>query len=96
MYQKPTQAKRLFFDVIPKNVDEYLTHVSKYPEQDEKTRLSNPAWHIHNGQPPAEDAHLSYNILLNLAGVCNTEDKDVLWHFIRVIDPRRHLRMRQL
>ena len=22
MYQKPTQAKRLFFDVIPKNVDE--------------------------------------------------------------------------
>ena len=82
MYQKPTQAKRLFFDVIPKNVDEYLTHVSRYPEQDKKTRLSNPAWHIHNGQPPAEHAHLSYNILLNLAGVCNTEDKDVLWHFI--------------
>jgi len=82
MYQKPTQAKRLFFDVIPKNVDEYLTHVSKYPEQDDKTRLANPAWHIHGGEPPAEDAHLSYNILLNLAGVCNTEDKDVLWHFI--------------
>lgn len=82
MYQKPTQAKRLFFDVIPKNVDEYLTHVSKYSEQDDETRLANPAWHIHGGQPPAEDAHLSYNILLNLAGVCNTEDKEVLWHFI--------------
>lgn len=82
MYQKPTQAKRLFFDIIPKNVDEYLTHVSKYPDQDEKTQLSNPAWHIHNGNPPSEDAHLSYNILLNLAGVCNTEDKNVLWHFI--------------
>jgi len=82
MYQKPTQAKRLYFDVIPKNVDEYLTHVSKYPEQDEKTRLTNPAWHIHGGEPPSEDAHLSYNILLNLAGVCNTEDKAVLWHFI--------------
>jgi lysyl-tRNA synthetase class 1 len=82
MYQKPTQAKRLYFDVIPKNVDEYLTHVSKYPEQDEKTRLTNPAWHIHGGEPPAEDAHLSYNILLNLAGVCNTEDKAILWHFI--------------
>lgn len=82
MYQKPAQAKRLFFDIIPKNVDEYLSHVSKYPEQDEKTQLANPAWHIHSGQPPAEDAHLSYNILLNLAGVCNTEDKAVLWHFI--------------
>ena len=82
MYQKPTQAKRLFFDVIPKNVDEYLSHLSKYPKQDQKTQLANPAWHIHNGHPPVEDAHLSYNILLNLAGVCNSEDKDVLWHFI--------------
>ncbi|MDA0241478.1 MAG: lysine--tRNA ligase [Proteobacteria bacterium] len=82
MYQKPHQAKRLFFDVIPKNVDEYLTHLSKLPEQDMKTRLTNPAWHIHSGDAPVEDAHLSYNILLNLAGVCNTEDKNVLWHFI--------------
>ena len=82
MYQKPTQAKRLFFDIIPKNVDDYLSHVSNYPVQDEKTQLANPAFHIHGGQPPLEDAHLSYNILLNLAGVCNTEDKDVLWHFI--------------
>jgi lysyl-tRNA synthetase class 1 len=82
MYQKPTQAKRLFFDVIPRNVDDYLRHVAKYPEQDGQKQLENPAWHIHSGAPPREDAHLSYNILLNLAGVCNSEDKDVLWHFI--------------
>jgi lysyl-tRNA synthetase class 1 len=44
--------------------------------------LENPAWHIHGGTPPFEEAHLSYNILLNLVGVCNTEDKSVLWHFI--------------
>ena len=82
MYQKPNQAKRLFFDVIPKNVDEYLQHVSKFHEQDVKTQLENPAFHIHNGEPPAEEAHISYNILLNLASVVNTEDKAVLWHFI--------------
>ena len=29
MYHSPTRAKRLYFDVIPKNVDEYLTFVSK-------------------------------------------------------------------
>jgi lysyl-tRNA synthetase class 1 len=82
MYQKPTQAKRLHFDVIPRNVDDYLQHVAKYPEQEGQKQLENPAWHIHAGTPPHEDAHLSYNILLNLAGVCNTEDKSVLWHFI--------------
>mgnify|MGYP000175682299 CR=1 FL=1 len=82
MYQKPKTAKRLFFDVIPKNVDEYLSHLAAYPDQDGAKKLSNPAWHIHQGQPPREEAHLSYNILLNLASVCHTEDKSVLWHFI--------------
>lgn len=82
MYQKPKTAKRLFFDVIPKSVDEYLSHLAAYPDQDGAKKLSNPAWHIHQGNPPAEDAHLSYNVLLNLASVCHTEDKAVLWHFI--------------
>ena len=82
MYNKPTQAKRLYFDVIPRFVDEYLQHLAKFPEQDAKGRLDNPVWHIHRGQPPAEAVHISYNVLLNLAAVCNTEDKSVLWHFI--------------
>ncbi|MBT4890057.1 MAG: lysine--tRNA ligase [Rhodospirillales bacterium] len=82
MYGKPKTAKRLFFDVIPKNVDEYLTHVEKFPGQDLAKQVENPAWHIHGGKPPHESAHLSYNILLNLASVCHTEDKAVLWHFI--------------
>ena len=82
MYQKPTQAKRLFFDVIPKNVDEYLQHVSNFKDQDVKTQLGNPAFLIHGGTPPNEKAYLSYSILLNLASVVNTEDKSVLWHFI--------------
>lgn len=83
MYQKPKTAKRLFFDVIPKTVDEYLSHLSKFDEQEEKDQLNSPVWHIHGGQPPApEGAGLSFNILLNLASVCHSEDKAVLWHFI--------------
>jgi len=82
MYQKPNQAKRLFFDIIPKNVDEYLQNISNFPEQDTKTQLSNPVFHIHDGLPPVEISYISYSILLNLASVVNTEDKSVLWHFI--------------
>ena len=82
MFQKPKTAKRLYFDVIPKNVDEYLQHLSNLPDQAPEKRIENPVWHIHRGEPPHEDAHLSYNILLNLASVCHTEDKSVLWHFI--------------
>ncbi|MEE8351029.1 MAG: lysine--tRNA ligase [Rhodospirillales bacterium] len=82
MYQKPKTAKRLFFDIIPRNVDDYLSHLEGFEKQDATGRLANPTWHIHQGNPPHEIAHLSFNILLNLASICNTEDKAVLWHFI--------------
>jgi lysyl-tRNA synthetase class 1 len=82
MFQKPKAAKRLYFDVIPRTVDEYLTFVEKFQAEDEGKRLNNPAWHIHNGHPPEPETGLSYNILLNLASVCHAEDRGVLWHFI--------------
>jgi lysyl-tRNA synthetase class 1 len=84
MYQNPIRAKRLYFDVIPKNVDEYLTFVEKYhTEEDMAKRLANPAYHIHNGSVPKIDMHgLSFALLLNLASVCNPDSKDILWAFI--------------
>ena len=84
MYQKPKAAKRLYFDVIPRAVDDYLSHLDKFAGQDPAQRLENPAFHIHSGHngPPAAETHLSYAMLLNLASVCNTEDPAVLWGFI--------------
>ncbi|HMN72217.1 MAG TPA: lysine--tRNA ligase [Rhodoblastus sp.] len=99
MFQKPTAAKRLYFDVIPRTVDEYLGFLDRYPNQAWKERLGNPVWHIHNGQPPeAEvlhhageaDAHgtsVSFGMLLNLAAVANSEDPSVLWGFLRRYAP---------
>jgi len=82
MFKKPRAAKRLHFDVIPKTVDEYLTFLQKFGEEDAAKRLANPAWHIHAGSPPQADVPLSFGLLLNLASVCNTEEKSVLWGFI--------------
>jgi lysyl-tRNA synthetase class 1 len=82
MFSKPRAAKRLYFDVIPRAVDDYLTFLGKFPEEAPAARLENPVWHIHDGNPPREDFHLTFGILLNLASVCNTEDKSVLWGFI--------------
>lgn len=86
MYVKPKTGKRLFFDVIPKNVDEYLQHNEKFDALDDAAKLESPIWHIHNGVLPVEGHPLSFSILLNLASVCNTEDKQVLWGFISKYD----------
>ncbi len=82
MYNSPRKAKRLFFDVIPKNVDEYLAHLASYPKLEPAKQLTNPVWHIHRGNPPASDVPISFNILLNLVSASNSEDKRVLWGFI--------------
>jgi lysyl-tRNA synthetase class 1 len=87
MYQKPKTAKRLYFDVIPKAMDEYHQHLRAFPGQDLDARLMNPAWHIHGGHPPASDMVVPYSMLLNLASAAGASDKAVLWGFIRKYAP---------
>ena len=108
MFQKPTAAKRLYFDVIPRNVDDYLGFLDAYPRQEWKERLGNPVWHIHAGAPPepeilTHDQHgqaISFAMLLNLAAVSNTENPSVLWAFLRryypLASPETHPRLDSL
>ena len=83
MYQKPKTAKRLYFDVIPRAVDEYLTFLGKFPSEEPKQRLDNPVWHIHTGHPPAAELPISFALLLNLVSASNAHDAGVLWGFIK-------------
>jgi lysyl-tRNA synthetase class 1 len=87
MYLKPKTAKRLWWDVIPKAVDEYHQQLRAYPDQDAAARLANPVWHIHHGQPPASDMVVPFAMLLNLASVAGAKDKSGLWGFIKRYAP---------
>jgi lysyl-tRNA synthetase, class I len=82
MFQKPKTAKKLYFDVIPKAVDEYYSFLSAYPRQEWKERLGNPVWHMHNGEPPRIDLPVPFALLLNLVSASNAQNKSVLWGFI--------------
>ena len=48
MYPNPKRAKKLYAEVVPKTVDDYLTSIEKYPSQKEKDQILNPVWHVHN------------------------------------------------
>ncbi len=87
MYQKPKTAKRMYFDVIPKAVDEYHQQLRAYPGQDLKAQLNNPVWHIHGGDVPESTLIVPFAMLLNLASVSGAEDKETLWGFIRRYAP---------
>ncbi|MBO9411463.1 MULTISPECIES: lysine--tRNA ligase [unclassified Ruegeria] len=87
MYQKPKTAKRLYFDVIPKAVDEYHQQLRAYPGQELKAQLNNPVWHIHGGAVPESTLMVPFAMLLNVASVSGAEDKEALWGFIRRYAP---------
>ncbi len=87
MYQKPKTAKRLYFDVIPRQVDDYFQHLAAYADQSSDQRLANPVWHLHAGSPPAATMPIPFSMLLNLVSASNAEDKEILWGFIASYDP---------
>ena len=87
MFQKPKSAKKLFFDIIPKNIDEYFSHLTKYKQADLKEQYNSPVWHIHNGNPPNFKSEITFNSLLNLVSVCNSDEKEVIWGFVNEYDP---------
>jgi lysyl-tRNA synthetase class 1 len=87
MYREPKAAKRLYFDVIPRHVDEYNQLLEAYERQDLKQRLSNPVWHIHAGQPPRPQVPIPFSMLLTLVSSSNAENAETLWGFIRRYRP---------
>ena len=82
MYPNPKRAKKLYSEVVPKTVDEYLSLIEKFPNQKKKDQLTNPVWHVHNGNPPKEKIIMPFSMLLNLVGSSNAINKEILWKFI--------------
>src|SRR6056300_612170 len=87
MYQNPQRAKKLYPQVIPKAVDEYLSFLDKFSEQPMKEQLGNPVWHVHNGSPPKEKNVITFGVLLNLVSASNAESEEVVWKFIKNYNP---------
>jgi lysyl-tRNA synthetase class 1 len=87
MYQRPRAAKKLYFDVIPKAVDEYLSFLDAFPRQNLAEQLENPVWHIHQGKPPQYGSPVSFALLLNLVSAANAETKEQIWAFVAKYAP---------
>ena len=83
MYQNPKRAKKLYNEIVPKAVDEYLDSIEKAKNQDELQLLMNPAWHVHNSTVPKENIIMSFSMLLNLVETSNADNKELLWKFVK-------------
>ena len=87
MYQNPKRAKKLYREIVPKAVDEYLDFIEKGKSQNELQILLNPVWHVHNGTIPKENIIMTFSMLLNLVEASNANSKDLLWKFVKKYKP---------
>jgi len=83
MYQNPKRAKKLYNEIVPKAVDEYLDLIEKGKTQNELQLLMNPVWHVHNGEMPKEEIIMTFSMLLNLVETSNADNKELLWKFVK-------------
>ena len=83
MYQNPKRAKKLYREIVPKAVDEYLDFIEKANSQNELQLLMNPVWHVHNSKVPKEKMIMSFSMLLNLVETSNANTKELLWKFVK-------------
>ncbi len=82
MYQNPRRAKRLYFDCIPKSMDEYKKYFHNYNKLDNKI-YDNPLWHIHEGKVPSNIYPIEFTNLLNLVTALNTNNKKTVIEFAK-------------
>lgn len=87
IYREPKRAKQLSFGIIPKAVDEYQQFLAAYPTQEWDKRTGNPVHHVHAGDVPQARMPLTFALLLNLVGVASSDDKDLLWAFVKRYAP---------
>ncbi|MEE2775741.1 MAG: lysine--tRNA ligase [Acidobacteriota bacterium] len=82
MYQSPKRAKRLYFDVIPRAVDDYYSALNRYSDEDQDKQLQSAVFHIHGGDPPVVNMPIAFSMLLNLVSAAHATDKQRLWGFV--------------
>ena len=87
MYYTPKKAKRLYYDVIPKHVDEYLRYLKQFDDQNDLEKLNNPIIHIHSNKIPKAEIDISFSLILNLVSACQSDDKNIIWNYIKEYMP---------
>ncbi len=80
VYQEPNKARKLFWGVIPMATDSLIKELES---PDDKNKA---CWAIWQGKYPTFPP-LSYQMLLNLVNIANTDNENVLWRYIKNYKP---------
>ena len=84
MYNNPRRAKRLYFDCIPKSMDEYRKLFENLKNKEKEKIYENPLWHIHQKRIPENTYPIEFSTLLKLVTALNSTDKITIKNFVKI------------
>ncbi len=87
MFNNPQRAKKIYFDMIPKMMDEYIEHHNNYVLE---SNNKNPAHFV--GCLVKNEYHINYTMLLNLIDVLDASEEEMLWSYMEMRFPNQNLR----
>ncbi len=84
IYQNPQRARRLYWDVVPKCVDDYLDALRRFPEFDAEKKPEQDVWHI--GQRGANvseyGAQVNFSMVNNLISALGADSAELLVDYL--------------
>ena len=88
IFQNPTQAKRLFWGIVPKSVDDYLAGLHNYGKLDQQKQPDAPAWHLFDkgAAIPAYNTSITFSLINNLISAVGTDDAELIMEYLRRYD----------
>jgi lysyl-tRNA synthetase class 1 len=88
IFQNPKQAKRLFWGIVPKSVDDYLNGISRYGGLDPQKKPDSAIWHLFNkGQNvPAYTTTITFSLINNLIAALGSDDLDLIMGYLKRYD----------
>ena len=89
LFQSPGQAKRLFWGIVPKSVDDYLAALRQYPSLDPGKQLDSAIWHIFDQgtKAPEYNTSINFSLINNLISALGADDAGLALDYLKRYDP---------
>jgi lysyl-tRNA synthetase class 1 len=90
IYQNPRRARRLYWDVVPRCVDDYLEALRRYPEAEAEKQPEEDVWHIGNAgrDVPEYGAQVNFSVVNNLISALGADEAGLLMDYLERYDPQ--------
>ncbi len=89
LFLNPRKARRIYWQVIPKSVDDYLENLKNYNQLETAERQDSPVWHIFADEKdiPEYNVSINFSMINNLIQGLGTVNKEVIIGYLEKYDP---------